>query len=162
MLDLVKAWLSRRPSDFEESRGGEAEADPKELASLLGLLVFCSAAVPHGRTNMQGLLRQFARLEVDWARGSVRWPGGDWGKVPLTRAFWRELAWWKGALESNPSVPMVDSRAGVAAVAGTDASDHACGELVWHEGGREEMQMLFTYAEKRRPLTFASYWGHTA
>ena len=48
MLDLVTVWLERRPSDIDESWGVEAEAEPKELASLLGLLVFCSAAVPHG------------------------------------------------------------------------------------------------------------------
>ena len=159
MSALVDQWLSRRPSDETDSWGLEEVAEPKELASLLGLLVFCASAVPNGRTHMQGMLRQFARLEVDWARGSVRWPGGEWGKVPLTRAFWRDLVWWKGAIDSNPSVPMGRVSAGVAAITGTDASDHACGELVWHDGGREEMQMIFTRAEKRRPINFRELLG---
>ena len=67
--------------------------------------------------------------------------------------------WWKGALESNPSVSMRRASAGVAAITGTDASDHACGELVWHDGGREEMQMIFTRAEKRRPINFRELLG---
>ena len=159
MLRLVQMWMGRRPSDLEESRGVEATAEPKELASLLGLLVFCAAAVPNGRTHMQGMLRQFARLEVDWTRGAVRWSGGDWGEVPLTRTFWRDLSWWRGALEENPSVPMARSPAGVAAVTGTDASDLACGELVWHDGGREEMKMVFTHAERRRPINFRELLG---
>ena len=65
---LVDEWLRRRP----DPGGRAAKADPKELASLLGLLVFCSAAVPHGRIFMQGMLRQFASLEIDWSRGYVR------------------------------------------------------------------------------------------
>ena len=78
-------------------------ADPKELASLLGLLVFCSAAVPHGRIFMQGMLRQFAHLDIDWTRGVVRFLGQErWGKVELTDAFWRDLSWWQSALRERP------------------------------------------------------------
>ena len=73
LKELVDEWLRRRPSDSSESAGERAEAEPKELASLLGMLVFSSAAVPHGRTYMQGMLRQFGGLEVDWKRGVVRY-----------------------------------------------------------------------------------------
>lgn len=41
LTSLIKDWLRPRPLDLDESEGRAAEADPKELASLLGLLVFC-------------------------------------------------------------------------------------------------------------------------
>ena len=81
-------------------------ADPKELASLLGHLVFASEVVPQGRTFMQGMLRQFAGLEVDWVRGRVRVKAGTWGRVNLTPSFWRDLAWWNGALANAHCKPM--------------------------------------------------------
>ena len=72
LCHLVEECMRRRPSDRDESRGVAAKAEPKELASLLGMLVFSSAAVPHGRTYMQGMLRQFGGLDVDWKRGVVK------------------------------------------------------------------------------------------
>ena len=72
---LIETWMMRRPDGRKAAKGGSAQAEPKELASLLGMLVFSAAAVPRGRTYMQGMLRQFAGLEVDWARGSVRYAG---------------------------------------------------------------------------------------
>ena len=41
-------------------------ADPRELASFLGKLVFVSQVVKGGRTYMQGMLSQFKGLVVDW------------------------------------------------------------------------------------------------
>ena len=87
---LIKDWMSRRPSGEEESMGVRAKAEPKELASLLGLLVFCASVIPHGRTYMQGMLRQFAGLEVDWTRGAVRHVGGGWSRIELSPGFWSQ------------------------------------------------------------------------
>ena len=156
---LVEEWWARRPSDESESKGERAMAEPKELASLLGMLVFSSAAVPHGRTYMQGMLRQFAGLEVDWKRGVVKFHGTSWQQVPLTPSFWRDLAWWRGALSSPCSVPLKPAVVGEAAVTGTDASDYACGELAWIDGAREEMVSVFTVAEKRRPINLRELLG---
>ena len=85
------------------------------------------------------MLRQFAGLEVDWARGSVRYVNCEWSSVKLTPAFWRDLAWWQSALQIANSVPLGRSAVGEAAITGTDASDYACGELAWLDGAREEM-----------------------
>jgi len=42
---------------------------------------------------------------------------------------------------------------------GTDASDFDCGELVWLGGQREETQLVFTTAERRRPINFRELRG---
>ena len=108
---------------------------------------------------MQGMLRQFAGLEVDWARGSVKYANCDWSAVRLTPAFWRDLVWWQGALRTANSVPLGRSAIGEAAITGTDASDYACGELAWIDGAREEMVCIFSNAEKRRPINFRELLG---
>ena len=51
------------------------------------------------------------------------------------------------------------ARLGEAAITGTDASDHACGELAWIDGAREEMNSIFTRAETRRPINFRELLG---
>ena len=48
---------------------------------------------------------------------------------------------------------------GEIAVVGTDASDLACGELVWLDGHREETVLTFTHAERRRPINFRELRG---
>merc|ERR1739841_225579 len=110
--------MSRRPSGQEEALGVRAKAEPKELASLLGLLVFCASVIPHGRTYMQGMLRQFAGLEVDWTRGSVRYANCSWSEIKLTPAFWRDLAWWQSALRHANSVPLGRREVGASAITG--------------------------------------------
>ena len=92
---------------------------------------------------MQSMLRQFAGLEVDWMRGRVRYVRGDWRQVELRAGFWRDLSWWRSALEASNCSPMTRPSAGTAATVGTDASDRACGELVWIDGAREEMVLRF-------------------
>jgi hypothetical protein len=64
--------LARRPAAGERLQVGA-----KELAKLLGHLVFGSQVVPGGRTYMQAMLSSFAGLEVDWRRGAVRRTGGN-------------------------------------------------------------------------------------
>ena len=83
-------------------------AGAKELASLLGKLVFASQVVPGGRTYMQQMLASFQGLEVDWKRGTVRptaerakgWQAG----VALSDGFWRDLIGgrtsWRGETAS--------------------------------------------------------------
>ena len=156
---MIEEWTARRPHQMAEIRGAKVKAGPKELASLLGHLVFAAEVVPNGRTYMQGMLRQFVGLEVDWADGRVRHAFGAWGKVDLTPAFWRDLTWWRSAIGSAHSKPMQGSSLGEAAISGTDASDFACGELVWLDGAREELRMVFTKAEKRRPINFRELLG---
>ena len=56
-------------------------------------------------------------------------------------------------------MPLKGAPLGEAAITGTDASDYACGELVWLDGAREEMNLVFTPAEKRRPINFRELLG---
>ena len=158
LIRLLSVWMERRSVaslDWEEC----IEADPRELASLLGHLVFCSEVVPGGRTYMQAMLRQFAGLEVDWMRGRVRYVQSAWGSVQLQPGFWRDLAWWRSALAVANCSPMHSPSVGLAAIVGTDASDEACGELAWVDGTREEMVLRFTEAERRRPINFRELLG---
>ena len=90
---MVSEWMARRPET------GRTTAGPRELAKLLGHLVFASEVVPGGRTYMQAMLRQFKGLRVDWLRGTVRSIHNEsWGPVVLTEGFWRDLVWWASAL----------------------------------------------------------------
>ena len=91
-----------------------------------------------GRTAMQSMLRQFAGLEVDWAYGRVRQlAGSEWELVTLADGFWRDMTWWLSAVRACACVPLRAPEAGVAALTGTDASDHGAGELAWIDGGRD-------------------------
>ena len=109
---------------------------------------------------MQAMLRQFVGLEVDWMRGAViRHARGCWRHIELSDGFWRDLVWWRSALQRANCKPMREPRAGIAAITGTDASDGACGELAWIGGAREEMVLRFTTAEKRRPINFRELLG---
>jgi len=154
MIDLIDSWLARRPGE-----GATASAEPLELAQLLGHLVFISDVVPCGRTYMQAMLRQFRGLEVDWARGAVRHAHGAWRSMQLDGGFWRDLVWWRSAMRRANCTPMAVPAVGEAAVTGSDASDFACGELVWLDGAREETQLVFTRAERRRPINFRELRG---
>ena len=146
------------------------EADPRELASFLGKLVFCSQVVKGGRTYMQGMLAQFQGLVVDWRRGEVSAAGGRWRKMVLTSSFWRDLAWWRLHLRHRSLAPLEPEPARAeAALTGTDASGWGTGQIAWLDGGREESVLHFTAAEKRRPINWRELlgvlriclvWGH--
>ena len=55
--------------------------------------------------------------------------------MTLVEGFRRDLVWWRSATRRANCTPMAVPRAGEAAVAGSDASDYACSELVWLDGG---------------------------
>ena len=131
---MIDEWSSRRP------KGREAyPADPREVAKLLGHLVFVSQVVPCGRTYMQAMLSSFAGLIVDWKRGGVRMPGGKSSRLYLQPSFWEDLSWWSAHLETRNSTPLGETPPAEVAVAGTDASNFGCGELVWLNGQRAEV-----------------------
>jgi hypothetical protein len=133
LATLIDEWLARRGEE-----GGET-SPPRELASLLGQLVFASEMVPGGRTYMQAMLSQFKGLRVDWLRGTVRSVVSDSpGPVELRPGFWRDLLWWRSALGRANCSPLRSPPLGELAIVGSDASDFACGELVWLHGAREE------------------------
>ena len=80
--------------------------DPRELAVLLGNLVFASQVMPNARVYLQGMLASFIGLEVEWKRGVVRAQRGAWRPMTLGDAFWRDLDWWDQQLETNNCVPI--------------------------------------------------------
>ena len=151
LSSLIGQWWERR-------RPG-ATAEPRELAHLLGSLVFASEVVEGARTYMQSMLQQFKGLEIDWMRGTVRVAKCAWRRVHLSDGFWRDLHWWRTALAATNCVSAFPERGGECRVAGTDASDFGCGELVWIDGQREETQLVFTSAERRRPINFRELRG---
>ena len=153
-LDL---WLARRPA--RGSTGVEI-VDPRELAVLLGNLVFASQVMPNARVYLQGMLASFIGLEVEWKRGVVRAQRGAWRPMTLGDAFWRDLDWWDQQLETNNCVPIdPPKRARAAIQAGTDASDFGAGELIYLGGQREETRLKFTRAEQRRPINWRELLG---
>ena len=166
LREMINSWLEKRPSGARAT----ADAAPKELASLLGHLVFASQCVPGGRTYMQAMLSSFRGCEVDWRRGAVRFArGSEWRRVPLSEGFWRDLDWWAAHLERRNCVPMKRRHNGDAMLAGTDASDWGTGQLIWLDGQREEVSLKFTLAEKRRSINWRELlgiyrvvqtWGH--
>ena len=152
----LDGWMALRP------RRGEARliTDPRDLAVLLGHLVFASAVMPNARTYMQCMLASFAGLEVDWRRGKVRARRGVWKPMELDASFWRDLEWWDEMLERANCVPIEPLPLAAAAVqAGTDASDWGAGELIYLHGQREETKLRFSSAEKRRPINWRELLG---
>ena len=108
---------------------------------------------------MQAMLSSFAGLVVDWKRGTVAFSGGGATRLELSRGFWADLEWWSAHLESRNSVAMEAPRPAEVAVAGTDASNYGCGELVWLNGQRAEVMLKFTEAEVRRPINWRELLG---
>ena len=153
---LIDEWLARQPGGK-----GLLKVEPRELARLLGNLVFASQCVPGGRTYMQGMLSQFAGLEVDWRHGRVRptRSGAALEEMTVSAAFWRDLEWWDAHFEQRNCVSMDVPTHGEAAITGTDASDWGTGQLVWLDGAREEVQLRFSQAEQRRSINWRELLG---
>ena len=158
LLSLIDEWQSWQAG--EAAAGRAARAQPKELASLLGKLVFASQVVWNGRPFMQSLLSSFRGLSVDWQRGvvTVRGVGAGVG-VPLSRDFWQDLEWWRVHLRERYSIPWDTDELAVAAITGTDASGWGTGQLAWVDGQRVESQLAFTWAERRRPINWRELLG---
>ena len=151
----LSEWLARAPADM-----GEVEVRPQELAQLLGRLVFFSQVVRGGRTYMQGMLSSFQGLVVDWRRHRVRPASGQgWKAMRVGGAFWRDLQWWADHVDRRHSVPLQPMQHGEAALTGTDASGWGAGQVAWIDGGREEVSLRFTAAEKRRPINWRELLG---
>ena len=139
-------WLGREP------REGSLVAEPKAVASLLGKLVFASQVIPGGRTYMQGMLAAFKGVVVDWRRGTVSFGGKAGQELTLRPGFWRDVRWWVNHLHTHSfTTTDKDTSRGELVLAGTDASDWGTGQVIWRDGGREEYQLEFTRAERRRP-----------
>ena len=152
---MIDEWMARRPAAGERLLVGA-----RDLARLLGHLVFGSQAVPGGRTYMQAMLSSFAGLEVEWRRGVVRpSAGGVWREMSVSDGFWRDLEWWSDHLERRNCVSVEPTARGEAAITGTDASGWGTGQLAWIDGGREEVQLRFTTAEQRRPINWRELLG---
>ena len=161
---MIDDWTGRRPAN-----GAPLAVDPREVAKLLGHLVFASGVVPNGRAYMQAMLSSFAGLRVDWQRGVVSTAGKSCGLMHLGTSFWEDLRWWSAHLEMRNSTPIGEPPRAEAAVAGTDASNWGCGELLWLNGQRAEVMLRFTEAEVRRPINWrellgivrvVEVWGH--
>ena len=78
LMAEIESWMALEPE------AGELTADPRELASFLGKLVFVSQVVAGGRTYMQGMLNQFKGLLVDWQRGQVKPSSGGWRELSIS------------------------------------------------------------------------------
>ncbi|MDA0949014.1 MAG: reverse transcriptase domain-containing protein, partial [Planctomycetota bacterium] len=157
---LSKLQLEMEDWAKRDSGAGFIEVEPKPLASLLGKLVFVSQVVPGGRTYMQGMLSQFQGLVVNWTRGTVTVPQGKGVRMGVSRSFWRDLSWWRNHLVTHSLSPFTSpSRRAEAALLGTDASGYGTGQVLWLDGGREESTLVFTAAEKRRPINWRELLG---
>ena len=154
LREMIDEWLSKEPTSFEV-----VEVKPVDLAKLLGHLVFASQVVPGGRTFMQNMLSSFGGLEVDWKHGRVRPLRGEWGLVKLRDEFWLDLNWWRDHLHNRNCVPIETPSRCDAMITGTDASDWGVGTVVWLDGHKEECNLEFTFAEKRRPINFRELLG---
>ena len=161
MLTLFESWLAKRsppPTPWSPSPK-RLKVAPREMAELLGLLVFIAPCIPQGRVYMQAMLRTFAGLTVDWQGGCVRFLHGQWRNLEATDSFFADLQWWESALRSCSCWQRPTTPPPLAAILGTDASHQACGGVAWVDGSREETQLTFTAAEKRRPINLRELYG---
>ena len=154
--------LEAEMTSWAERRCGDArlEVEPRQLASILGKLVFASQVVRGGRTYMQGMLSSFQGLVVDWRRGTVAPAGGVWQTMTIGPRFWRDLAWWRRHLATRSFSRLGEGRRPAEGVlSGTDASNWGTGQVLWLDGAREESVLRFTAAEVRRPINWRELLG---
>ena len=158
-LDRVRRelseWRARRP----QAGGGELRVDARELARMLGHLVFVSQVVPGGRPAMMSMLSSFRGMVVDWKRGRVSVGGGAWRDASVPAGFWEDLEWWEDHIDTRHYTPMEAAERRPAVVSGTDASGWGQGGLVWLDGQREEIQLKFTDAERAHPINWRELLG---
>ena len=158
-LDRVRRelseWRARRP----QAGGGELRVDARELARMLGHLVFVSQVVPGGRPAMMSMLSSFRGMVVDWKRGRVSVGGGAWRDASVPAGFWEDLEWWEDHIDTRHYTPMEVAERRPAVVSGTDASGWGQGGLVWLDGQREEIQLKFTDAERAHPINWRELLG---
>ena len=152
--DLV-AWRARKP----QPGAGELRVDARELAAMLGHLVFVSQVVPGGRPAMMSMLSSFQGMVVDWKRGRVSVGGGEWRDSSVPAGFWEDLEWWEEHIETRHYTPMEEAERRPAVVAGTDASGWGQGGLVWLDGQREEIQLKFTDGERAHSINWRELLG---
>ena len=158
LMRLIDEWLTWE--EGERRAGRPPRSPPKEVASLLGRLVFASQVVLNGRTYMQAMLSIFKGCTIDWRRGSVSFAdSGVRQNVHLPEDFWVDLRWWRHHLLDRYSIQWVVEDVAEAAIVGTDASGWGTGQLAWIDGGREEVQLEFTDAEQRRPINWRELLG---
>ena len=157
LLELIDSWEEWGRQLLAEGR--TPSALPVPLASLLGKLVFASQVVWNGRTFMQSMLSSFRGHVVDWRRGTVTFRGGTSSRVALGLGFWDDLRWWAVHLRERYSIPWEVTPPDDAVLMGTDASDWGTGQLAWLDGTREEVQVEFTRAERRRPINWRELLG---
>ena len=79
--------------------------------------------------------------------------------MALGVGFWDDLRWWAVHLRERYSIPWVAPQPDDAVLLGTDASDWGTGQLAWLDGTREEVQLEFTRAERRRPINWRELLG---
>ena len=158
LLSLIDEWLEWEAAERRDGRS--PRAPPKEVASLLGRLVFASQVVHNGRTFMQAMLAAFKGCVVDWRRGSVTFSDNTvHSSLHLDQDFWVDVRWWRDHLRDRYSVRWREEEPAEAAIVGTDASGWGTGQLAWLDGGREEVQLEFTEAERRRPINWRELLG---
>ena len=112
LLGLLLSNLGGVPSISltRKRRDGQPRSEPRELAVLLGKLVFASQVVWNGRAFMQAMLSSFAGCEIDWRHGKVSFRGGSFTKrMGLPGGFWDDLDWWGEHLVERYSVPWTDN-----------------------------------------------------
>ena len=158
-LERVRAdlaeWRARRP----RACGGELRVDARELARMLGHLVFVSQVVPGGRPAMMSMLSSFQGMVVDWKRGRVSVSGGAWRDATVPAGFWEDLEWWEDHIDTRHYTPIDEVERRPAVVAGTDASGWGQGGLIWLDGQREEIQLKFTDAERAHSINWRELLG---
>ena len=158
-LERVRAdlaeWKARRP----RTGSREMSVDARELARMLGHLVFVSQVVPGGRPAMMSMLASFQGMVVDWKRGRVSVGGGAWRSASVPAGFWEDLEWWEDHINARHYTPMEADERRPAVVAGTDASGWGQGGLVWLDGQREEIQLKFSEAERSNPINWRELLG---
>jgi hypothetical protein len=102
----------------------------------------------------------FKGVVVDWRRGTVSFGGKAGQELTLRPGFWRDVRWWVNHLHTHSfTTTDKDTSRGELVLAGTDASDWGTGQVIWRDGGREEYQLEFTRAERRRPINWRELLG---
>ena len=155
LTDERRRKYLRMIEEFRKKYRRRSWVDRRELASVVGRLMFASRAVPAGKCF---LFRLYQCLHPEGMGGSSR----DYNrKVEVEKGGWMDLKWWEQCLRESDCVRMLRTRTFALERVFTDASNYGYGmsKVMVVPGKGELPSMQFSYGVWRGEVApFSSNW----
>ena len=154
-----RAQCLEKVETFIREHAGRWGTNRRELAGLVGELLFASRAVSAGRTFLSRLYKCMSE-----AGEAVRGPHHEYDReVRLTKGAWRDLQWWQQCLQTCECVRKWRTRTFALQRLWTDASGHGYCDTMAVPGEGWRPAMAFGYGVwDQQHGAFSSNWHELA